>query len=263
MEKWADYCISKLSHDASGRNISEVLVHDDKGATIATGEQRDRNWMVQKALAGKTFCAITKTGEGQWSKMSHFSYVNGGFNWDRTLPQLLTRRKLFVSYYHYGDQYYRDRFENLFGDLVVSKSVGDGDIDSDNSDEYIKQLIQRDYLADTTVLAILIGPKTRCRKHVDWETAGALNRKVGDNYAGLLGILLPTHPDFGKLPYYHATNLPTRLARNVDSGYALLIDWTEDRAKMQSHIEAAFARRSQTDKIINRAVPQMSENTCT
>ena len=108
-----------------------------------------------------------------------------------------TKRKSFVSYYHKDNQDDRTKFENLFGDLIVSKSVEDGDIDSDNSDGYIKQLIQKDFLADTTVLVVLIGQKTKCRMHVDWEISGALNLKIGDNNAGLLGIILPSHSDYG------------------------------------------------------------------
>lgn len=33
---------------------------------------------------------------------------------------------------------------------------------------------------------------------MDWEISGALNYKVGDHYAGLLGIVLPNHPDYEK-----------------------------------------------------------------
>lgn len=41
-----------------------------------------------------------------------------------------TRRKVFISYYHKDDQYYRNRFEDLFGHLIMSKSVEPGDIDT-------------------------------------------------------------------------------------------------------------------------------------
>lgn len=51
-------------------------------------------------------------------------------------------------------------------------------------------------MADTTVLVVLVDPKTKCRMHVDWEISSALSTKVGDS--GLLGILLPSHPDYGK-----------------------------------------------------------------
>jgi hypothetical protein len=166
-----------------------------------------------------------------------------------------------VSYFHKDDQNSRAKFENLFGDLIVSKSVEKDDIDTDNSDEYIKQLIQKEYLSDTTVLVVLIGPKTKCRMHVDWEISGALNLKVGDKNAGLLGILLPTHPDYGteKATY---NLMPQRLADNFKSGYAIIRDWTDDRIKMQSYIEEAFANRtSKEDKRDNSRI-QMDKDTC-
>src|SRR5689334_15021077 len=61
------------------------------------------------------------------------------------------------------DQIYKNKFQNLTWDLLFHKSVSSGDIDTDNSDEYIKRLIHHGYLTDTTVLVILIGPKTFCR----------------------------------------------------------------------------------------------------
>ncbi len=177
------------------------------------------------------------------------------------VPQNSTCHKTFVSYYHDDDQEYRTKFENLFGDLIVSKSVEDGDIDSDNSHEYIKQLIQKEYLSDTTVLVVLIGPKTKCRMHVDWEISGALNLKVGGNNAGLLGIKLPGHPDFGTGK--HSYNLlPDRLSDNLKTGYAIIRDWTDDRILMQSYIEEAFANRSaKADDRVNSRI-QMPKDTC-
>lgn len=152
-------------------------------------------------------------------------------------------------------------FENIFRDLIVSKSVEEGDIDSDNSDEYIKQLIQKDYLSDTTVLVVLIGPKTKCRKHVDWEISGALNYKVGDKYAGLLGIVLPTHPDFKKNKVT-SSNYPVRLNDNLGTGYAIVKDWTENRVLLQQYIEEAFSLRSTKAEQRINSRKQMDNDEC-
>ena len=54
-----------------------------------------------------------------------------------------TKHKVFVSYYHKDDQYYRNEFERRFSHLFISKSVEPGDIDSDLSDESITTLIKR------------------------------------------------------------------------------------------------------------------------
>ena len=53
----------------------------------------------------------------------------------------MTKHKLFISYYHSDDEYYRDKFEKLFGDLFINKSVQIGDIADDLSEDYIKRLI--------------------------------------------------------------------------------------------------------------------------
>lgn len=259
MSKWADYCISKIS--INGSTISEATVHQDLGSSIGAGVNRDRDWIVAQVIGGKSFCCITKNSNGQWNKDCDFNYSNNGFNWSSKLPEVKTRRKTFVSYYHNDDQNYQQRFHNLFDDLVVTKSVKYGDIDSENSTDYIKQLIQNDFLNDVTILVVLVGPKTKCRKHVDWEISGALNLKVGNSYAGLIGLLLPTHPDYGKSSYT-ADNLPKRLAANLDSGYASLYDWTDDRLTMQKRIESAYLKRNEHTKIINLSIPQMQKNLC-
>jgi hypothetical protein len=261
MAKWSDYCISKLSFRENEKLIHEVVVHEDSGDTILAGEVHDRNWIVQKIANGKTFSCITRNRNGNWDKICELTYVNGNFKYNANLPEVVTKRKTFVSYYHSDDETSRKLFDNLFSDLMVSKSVAKGDIDSDNSDEYIKQLIQKQYLSDTTVLVVLVGPKTKCRKHVDWEIAGALNRKVGDSYAGLIGILLPGHPDYGKTTYT-SSNLPKRLAGNVESGYASIFDWTDDRVTMQKRIESAYKSRSDQKKLVNKSIPQMVQNLC-
>jgi MTH538 TIR-like domain (DUF1863) len=258
--KWADYCITKLSLTENGL-IDNILFLKDLGESLDSEKlEKNRNWMVQQVENGKTFCSIKRNDLGKWNKIGDLSYDGNIFSWF-IVPQNITRRKTFVSYYHHDNQEDRTKYENLFGDLIVSKSVEYGDIDSENSDEYIKQLIQKEYLSDATVLVVLVGPKTKCRMHVDWEISGALNLKVGDSNAGLLGILLPSHADYGT---GNATYdlMPARLADNFKSGYAIIRDWTDDRVKMQSYIEEAFANRSSmSDKRTNSRI-QMDKNTC-
>jgi hypothetical protein len=258
--KWADYCITKLSLTESGL-IDSILFYKDLGESLnSEALEKNRNWMVQQVEIGKTFCSIKRNDLGKWNKIGDLSYDGKIFSWF-IVPKNITRRKTFVSYYHHDDQSYREKYENLFEDLIVSKSVEKDDIDSDNSDEYIKQLIQKDYLSDTTVLVVLVGPKTKCRKHVDWEISGAISSRVGGN-SGLIGIVLPSHPDYGDGKKYNPDNLPKRLAANLESGYAKLYDWTDDRVKMQQYIENAFNGKSETEKIRNKSIPQMDKDTC-
>lgn len=260
MAKWADYCVSKLSLNDQGF-IDSVIICPDLGDTLGDAVEKSRSWMVRQVNAEKTFCTIKKNTLGGWNKIDLMSYSGSIFSWYGPIPENLPNRKTFVSYYHNDDEDKRTDFDKLFDDLITSKSVKDGDIDSDNSDGYIKKLIQQGYLNDTTVLVVLVGAKTKCRKHVDWEISGALDHKVGDKYSGVLGLLLPTHPDFGSANY-QPNQLPKRLAANVESGYAILRDWTEDRQELQQYIEAAIANRSNNGDIVNRTIPQMKINTC-
>ena len=46
---------------------------------------------------------------------------------------------------------------------------------------------------------VLIGPCTWQRKHVDWEIGASLRKTRKNSRCGLLGILLPNHPDYKKL----------------------------------------------------------------
>jgi len=171
-----------------------------------------------------------------------------------------TRHKVFISYYHKDDEYYRNRFEELFGHLFINKSVEPGDIDTDVSTEYIKRLIQQNYITDTSVLVVLVGAKTYCRKHVDWEISAALSKKVG-GYSGLLGLCLPTHPDYGK-DRYNADNVPPRLVDNLKSGYAKFYDWIEDGAKIKNLIGEAFNNRIEKAHLIDNSRLQFRYNRC-
>ncbi len=262
MDKWADYLVSKEKWIPNKKTIDSFIVHNDEGNTVGVGSEKTRNWIVQQINNGKTFCCIYLAENGNWMKGGSLTLNSkGGLNWKDDLPLILTRRKTFICYYHKDDQKMKESFENISSDLIVNKSVKNGDIDSDVSDEYIKQLIQKGFLSDTTVLVVLIGPNTKCRKHVDWEISGALNLKVGDNYAGLLGIKLPSHPDYGTGKYSYSKQ-PQRLTDNLKSGYAVIRDYTTDRKKLQEYIELAYKKRSlNADDRINSRI-QMKKNTC-
>ena len=164
-----------------------------------------------------------------------------------------TKHKVFISYYHKDDQWYKNRFEELFGNLFINKSVMPGDIDTDLSTEYIKRLIQKGYLTDTSVLVVLVGPNTWRRKHVDWEISAALSKKVG-GYSGLVGILLPEFPLINNNQYRY-DDLPPRLADNVNSGYAEIYTWNDacsSSIRIKSVIETAFKNRiSKAHLIVN------------
>lgn len=159
------------------------------------------------------------------------------------------KHRVFISFYHKDDEKYRDEFEERFGHLFINKSVADGDIDSDNSDDYVKSLIQEEYISDASVVLVLCGPNTWKRKHVDWEISAGLSKKVG-GYSGLVAMHLPTHPDYQN-DKYNPDNIPPRLADNLKTKFASIRDWTTDEDVVKKMIQAAFDRRTETDKIDN------------
>ena len=187
-------------------------------------------------------------------------------------PQQAEKHKVFVSF-HSDDQVYRDKFDELFGEHFISVSVDRGDIDPDNDDEYIKQIIQQENIAQSSVVFVLYGAKTHKRKHVDWEISGGLCGKVG-GHKGLVVMLLPGFPQ----PPYNSLNqydeslvypyLHPRTVANLKSGYANLYYWPGlytdypgvQTFPMKNIIETAFEKRDSHDALIDNSHPQYKNN---
>ena len=259
MNEDIDYWVSKVKWN--DKRLDSIHAHKNEKNSVGSYLEMTRSELVYYMNKGYVFCGISKQENGKWKKGSDFITDGNKIKVNNKLPFIQTKRKCFVSYYHIDDSKYKEAFLNLMDDLTVSKSVKSGDISSEVSDEYVKQLIQKKYLHDTTVLIVLIGPKTKCRKHVDWEISGALDFKVGDSYAGLLGLKLPEHDDYGTGSTTRS-KIPGRLADNFKSGYAVIRDYTTDRKKLQEYIELAFnSRKINADKRVNSRI-QMKENSC-
>ena len=157
------------------------------------------------------------------------------------------RHRVFISYYH-EDQAYKDWFVQMMGDDIVDESVKDGDIDDDNlATETIRQYIRDGFIRDATVTIVLIGPCTWQRKHVDWEIGSSLRATRLNSRCGLLGILLPNHPNAGAARY--SPNLvPPRVADNVGGNdpYAVVYNWSSNANVIRNWIHRAFSRRDGT-----------------
>ena len=156
------------------------------------------------------------------------------------------RHKTFVSYHHENDQKYKDRLVREMAADIVDYSVKDGDIDDCLKTEAIWEKIRDEYLADATVVLVLIGRHTWSRKYVDWEIGSALNRSRNNSRCGVLGIVLPDHPDYGR-DRRSPNLLPQRLAANVegDDPYVRLHDWPSNGALavVRDWVDDAFQRR--------------------
>ena len=157
------------------------------------------------------------------------------------------RHKVFVSYHHEQDQEYKDRFINLMRDDMVDRSVKIGDIDSDNNPAEVRRQIRDDFISDVTVTVVLIERCTWRRKHVDWEIGASLIDRQRNDRCGLLGIILPTHSNYGEQTYNRYL-IPPRLADNCQGNnpFAVIYDWTRNRGIIRQWIHRAYQRRNNT-----------------
>lgn len=158
----------------------------------------------------------------------------------------IPRHQVFVSF-HEEDMIYKGRFVIGMRNRIVDRSVDTGSIDDTNLKvETIRNKIRDEYIRDATVTVVLIGPCTWQRKHVDWEIGGSLRSTKRNRRCGLVGILLPNHPDFGKRRR-NLKRVPPRLADNVrgDDPYARIYDWPDPwaPARVADWIHRAFVRR--------------------
>lgn len=156
-----------------------------------------------------------------------------------------TRRKVFVSYHHHGDQHFYDAFANHFGErleLFYDNSL-ERRIDS-NDVTYIMRRIRENHLHGSSCTIVLCGRETYRRKYVDWEIQASLAQQMG-----VVGIMLPTIEWIGQ-----GTNKPSRLQRNLDTGYAKWISWETIVSQPDKLIEAIeLANASPKGLIINSA----------
>ena len=153
---------------------------------------------------------------------------------------------MFVSF-HSDDLARKNKFVNMLGNRIVDRSVGDGDIATRGVkvDEIYRQ-VREGFISDATVTVVLVGRCTWQRKYVDWEIGASLTHTKSNGRCGLLGIILPSHPDFRK-KNYTPNLLPPRLARNLEDEkpFAHLYDWTDDTAELAEWIDKAFRRRNE------------------
>lgn len=162
----------------------------------------------------------------------------------------LTRRKVFVSYHHGGDQTYYDTFSQHFHDqyeAVFDNSL-DRRVDSDDV-RYVMQRIRDTCITGTSCTVVLIGAQTHERKYVDWEIKATL-----DKQHGLIGIVLPNHNKTtdGKII------VPDRFHHNFSTGYAIFEHWENLTAQRLMAMVNAAANKSKT--LINNSMDMKQRN---
>ena len=103
------------------------------------------------------------------------------------------RHKVFISYHHANDQWYKDKLVSL-GErysIFIDASVNTGEVSDHLSDQGIREIIRDKYLRDSTVTIVLVGAATRRRKHVDWEIYSSMYDGKVNKKSGVLVVNLP------------------------------------------------------------------------
>lgn len=95
--------------------------------------------------------------------------------------------KTFLSYHHANDQDLKNLIvEKFSGEHFIDKSVSDGDIKTDNTEETIMRSIREDFLYDSTVTLVIVGYKTSHRPFVNSEIQASL---WGNDYNGIVAVV--------------------------------------------------------------------------
>lgn len=163
------------------------------------------------------------------------------------------RHKTFICNHHANDESYKIAFKRLFvdiHDIIVPWDVEIGEIEPNLSNETIRRRIRDEYLRDSTVTVVLVGTQTWQRKHVDWEIYSSLRDTKANHRSGLLGILLPTHPEFNKF-IINGQTLPPRLFDNIQNGYAKVHSWSTNPLEVKKWIHEAFLNRNNPNILPN------------
>jgi hypothetical protein len=155
------------------------------------------------------------------------------------------KHKVFVSYHHANDWFYREQFEDLFCDIsevFISKSVQIGEIPIWLDSDTTRQKIRKEYLCDSTVTVVLIGTQTWQRRHVDWEISSSIRADEAEQQIRPPWNSVATHHSY-QTPQFDGGTVPPRLVDNQVCGFASIYDWSDNPADVARWIEIAFDRR--------------------
>ncbi len=169
------------------------------------------------------------------------------------------RHNVFISYHHSEeDTLYQKALEQILIEsnaekVVTSRRNDFSGIPPRLEMNRVKQLIRQRFLRNTTVTVVLVGKETWKRKHIDWEISASISDNSLESRSGLVGILLPSHPDYQSERISPFT-LPPRLHDNIQCGYAKLYKWNDDPQEIQEWIHEAFMSRQKLHPNDSRAM---------
>lgn len=101
--------------------------------------------------------------------------------------------KVFISFHHANDQWYKDELVKLGkgNKVFIDGSVDMGEIPDNWDAQHIREYIRDNHLKDTTVTILLVGTETKNRKHIDWELFSSMYDGKVNKKSGILVINLP------------------------------------------------------------------------
>ena len=155
----------------------------------------------------------------------------------------------FISYHHKSNFNHlidlREKFDNQ-----TFKDYGFKDENLDESSKYfISRKIQYRIWA-SSVSIVLVGEKTGMSKWIDWEiwySLRSLSRwdfpEIRSKPKGLMAIFLPSSNH----------HIPYRLKWNLDSGYAIKLDWSDLEFELDNALDQSVRNRDKTHLIRNRS----------
>ncbi|BEU50142.1 hypothetical protein MAFF211520_04340 [Ralstonia pseudosolanacearum] len=68
MPKWADYLIAAVQFNPNRAHINRLRLAQDKGESIGSFQDYDRQQVVAAIKSGTTFVTIYKNGEDKWNQ---------------------------------------------------------------------------------------------------------------------------------------------------------------------------------------------------
>lgn len=118
--------------------------------------------------------------------MQYLEFIKGA-------GKMIPKHKVFISYHHENDQYYKNKL-SIFAlryDIFKDVSVNTGSISDELTDQQIRTIIRDNYLRDSSVTIVLVGMETKYRKHVDWEIYSSMYNGAKNKKSGILVVNLP------------------------------------------------------------------------
>lgn len=164
----------------------------------------------------------------------------------------------FISYRHKPDFSYLDMLRQKFKQIGFSENdFKDYGFKNESlarfSKEFISNKIKKRIWASSITL-VLVGERTAKSTWVNWEIWYSLRHlkrrdypNIRSNPKGLVALFLPVQ--------HHS--VPKRLQQNLDSGYALRLDWHEFDDKFDAVIAQAQTIRNEKHRIKNRMTPSL------